>query len=155
MVVCGYVLQENKHNAATHKPLLLCIGLGFKSGIAPSTLTCNVPSSFAFLVFVFVFCWPFTKLNVRGKVFCKTFRIVELGGTSFTLEFSGQIFMLFLCLFSSCLSDCIVLIWVWFERSLLLTQVRLKSKVSITIKNDVTSSTRDVNLSGWLQTVQG
>ena len=155
MVVCGYVLQENKHNALISHCLILCIGLGFKSGIAPSTLTCNVPSSFAFLVFVFVFHWPFTKLNDRGKVFCKTFRIIELGGTRFSLEFSGQIFMLFLCLFSSCLSDCIILSWVWFERSLLLTQVRLKSKVSITIKNDITSSTRDVDLHGWLQTVQG
>ena len=95
--------MENKAQC-THIPLLLCIGLGFKSDIAPSTLTFNVPSSFAFLVFVFVFCWPFTKLNFRWKVFCKTFRIIELGGTSFLLEFSGQIFMLFSCFFFVCFS---------------------------------------------------
>ena len=95
--------MENKAQC-THIPLLLCIGLGFKSGIAPSTLTFNVPSSFAFPVFVFVFCWPFTKLNFRWKVFCKTFRIIELGGTSFSLEFSGQIFMLFSCFFFVCFS---------------------------------------------------
>lgn len=82
--------------------MLLCIGLGFKSGIAPPppTLTFNVPSLFAFLVFVFVFCWPFTKLNFGWKFFCKTFRIVELSRTSFYLEFSGQIFMLFFVCFS-------------------------------------------------------
>lgn len=96
MVVCGYVLQENKAQC-THKPLLLCIGLGFKSGIVPSTLTFNVPSSSAFLVFVFVFCWPFTKLNVGGKVFCKTFRIVELGEQVFHWNFQVKFCCFFLC----------------------------------------------------------
>ena len=148
--------MENKAQC-THIPLLLCIGLGFKSDIAPSTLTFNVPSSFAFLVFVFVFCWPFTKLNFRWKVFCKTFRIIELGGTSFLLEFQVKFSCFFhasfLCAFL--LYHCIMLIWVWFERSLPLTPVRSKSKVSVSIKSDFTSSTRDVDLHGWLQTVLG
>ena len=99
--------MENKAQC-THIPLLLCIGLGFKSGIAPSTLTFNVPSSFAFLVFVFVFCWPFTKLNFRWEVFCKTFRIkwnkffIGIFRSNFHAFFMLLFCVLFSCITVSC-----------------------------------------------------
>ena len=112
------------------------------------------PLRLLFLSLFLSFAGHLLSLILGGRFFAK---LLGSSGTSFLLEFSGQIFMFFyasfLCAFL--LYHCIMLIWVWFERSLPLTPVRSKSKVSVSIKSDFTSSTRDVDLHGWLQTFLG
>ena len=65
-----------------------------------------LPASFAFLSPFFFFCGAFTRLSFGRKRFCKTSEDRELflkevvvgSGTRFSLEFSGQSYMVF-CVF--------------------------------------------------------
>ena len=81
----------------------------------------------------FFFCWAFTKLAFGRKRFCKKFedreffvKEVQVGsGTRFSLEFSGQSYMVFCVFLWSVLL--IALIRVWIERSHLPAQVSCQS----------------------------
>ena len=94
-----------------------------------------LPSFFAFLASFFFSCWAFSRLHyiLVGRVFRKAFRILGLGERKgrwamqqdFHRDFQVNVTWFFAS-FSGVL-DWIVLILVWFERSLHSTQVSEES----------------------------
>ena len=134
---------------------------GFKSGTA--ILTCFslslLPSFFAFLVYFFFSCWTFSRLHFWWETFLGKLkiRILEVderkGRLVVEQDFHGNFQVDVTCMvfaFFCSVLDWIVLILVWFERSLHSAQVS-GHKLSVTVKtDDVTSSRRTwTNISGY------
>ena len=96
---------------------------GFKSHTAVLTFT------FRFLASFFFFCWAFSRRHFKGKDFRQAFRILELherkGRWVVEQDVHGnfQVYVTWFFAFFLGALDWIVLIVVWFERSLQSAQV--------------------------------
>ena len=118
-------------------------------------LACTVLFSFSpslffrFSCLIFFSCWAFSGLIFVGKVFRNAFRILELAErkgrwVAVEQDFHGnlQVNITWFFAFFSCVLDWIVLILVWFERSLHFAQVS-GHKLSMTFKTDDVTSSRN------------
>ena len=105
--------MRRKQNSKWHCSLLLLLLLSLLSSV------------FAFLASFFSLSGHLVGFILVGKIFRKAFRILVLderklwvrSETRFSWKFSGQCYMC-VCLFFSAVLDWIVLILLWFERSL-------------------------------------
>ena len=88
---------------------------------------------FCFSCLIFFYCWAFSRLHFGGKSFRKAFRISGLderkGRWVVEQDFHGnfQVHVTWFFAFFSGVLDWIVLILVWFERSLHSAQVSRQS----------------------------